>query len=88
MTFFRDRKINTVQIAKAIPSKKSNTGGIRTPDFKLHGRVTVISSMILAQKQTQRPNRIEYPQIYAISHSKHSWKTDGAGKPGYPHVED
>jgi hypothetical protein len=38
---------------KACLSKKSNTVGITTPDFKLHSRDIVKSSMVLAQKQTR-----------------------------------
>jgi hypothetical protein len=39
-----------------ILSKQSNTGGKAIPDFKLYYRAIAIkNSMILAQKQTQRP---------------------------------
>jgi hypothetical protein len=50
------QKTANMQIAKAIPSKKNNTGGIMTPDLKLYFRAIAIkNSMVLAQKQTQRP---------------------------------
>jgi hypothetical protein len=43
------------RIAKAILSKKSNTGGITIPNLKLYYRVLTINSMVLTQKQTGRP---------------------------------
>ena len=39
------------QIAKAIFRKKSGTGRINLPDFRLCYKATVINSIVLAQKQ-------------------------------------
>ena len=63
MIFFTElelKKLNFIwrhkrpQRAKTILRKRNRAGGINLPDFRLYYKVTVINSVVLAQKQKHR----------------------------------
>jgi hypothetical protein len=92
------------QIAKAIPSKKSNAGGITIPDYNLYYRVIAIKTAWYRHKNRYEDqwNRIEdsdmKPHFYATLFStmvtktytgeKTASSTNGDGKSGYLPAEN
>jgi hypothetical protein len=57
------------QIAKAILSKKSNTGGITIPDFKLQYRTIIIKTAWCQAKPYMITNGTEDPDLNPCSYS-------------------
>ena len=51
------------RIAKVILRKKNQAGGINLPDFRLYYKASHRDSMILAEKQKYRWNRIQWNKI-------------------------
>jgi hypothetical protein len=63
-------KAQNPQIAKAILTKKSNTGGITIPDFKLYCRAIAMETACYRLKNsgTEQWNRIEDPDMNPCSY--------------------